>query len=85
LILQIQTCCEGLNLQENYSQIYFVAPNWNPSIEEQAIARCHRYGQSKQVQVFRFYMEESMDKYILFIQNSKRYVINDAFKYDDID
>jgi SNF2 family DNA or RNA helicase len=80
LILQIQTCCEGLNLQENYSQIYFVSPNWNPSVEEQAIARCHRYGQNKSVQVFRFYMNKSIDQYILFIQNNKRQIILDAFQ-----
>ena len=55
--MQIQTGCEGLNLQENYSEIYFVSPHWNPAIEDQAIARCHRIGQLKQVYVFRFKME----------------------------
>jgi SNF2 family DNA or RNA helicase len=44
LILQIQTGCEGLNLQEFYSEVYFVSPHWNPAIEDQAIARCHRIG-----------------------------------------
>jgi SNF2 family DNA or RNA helicase len=57
LILQIQTGCEGLNLQEEYSEIYFVTPHWNPSVEDQAVARCHRIGQQKEVQVFRFEME----------------------------
>ena len=61
LILQIQTGCEGLNLQENYSEIYFVSPHWNPAIEEQAIARCHRIGQKKPVYVERFEMN-SFDK-----------------------
>jgi SNF2 family DNA or RNA helicase len=56
LILQIQTGCEGLNLQENYSEIYFVTPHWNPSVEDQAIGRCHRIGQTKPVHVFRFEM-----------------------------
>jgi len=56
LILQIQTGCEGLNLQENYSEIYFVTPHWNPSVEDQAIGRCHRIGQTKRVHVFRFEM-----------------------------
>jgi len=58
LILQIQTGCEGLNLQENYSEIYFVSPHWNPAVEEQAIARCHRIGQTKEVFVERFEMSK---------------------------
>jgi SNF2 family DNA or RNA helicase len=56
MILQIQTGCEGLNLQQNYSEVYFVSPHWNPSIEDQAVARCHRIGQTKEVNVFRFIM-----------------------------
>ena len=56
LILQIQTCCEGLNLQEKYSEVYFASPHWNPALEDQAVARCHRIGQNKVVQVFRFVM-----------------------------
>lgn len=56
LILQIQTGCEGLNLQSNFSEIYFVTPHWNPSIEDQAVARCHRFGQKKTVYVERFSM-----------------------------
>ena len=55
LILQIQTCCEGLNLQQ-FSEVYFVSPDWNPAIEDQAIARCHRFGQTEPVSVFRFVM-----------------------------
>jgi SNF2 family DNA or RNA helicase len=80
LILQIQTGCEGLNLQENYSEVYFVSPHWNPSIEDQAIARCHRIGQQKTVQVFRFEMEgfdeksKSLEKYIGDVQLNKRII-----------
>ena len=56
LILQIQTGCEGLNLQQ-FSEVYFVSPHWNPAVEDQAIARCHRIGQESQVDVFRFTMD----------------------------
>lgn len=56
LILQIQTCSEGLNLQDKYSEVYFTSPHWNPAIEDQAIARCHRIGQKKNVSVFKFVM-----------------------------
>ena len=84
LIIQIQTGCEGLNLQQNFSEIYFVSPHWNPFVEAQAIARCHRIGQLKQVHVFKFTMSgfvkttetplnpRTMDKYINVVQNEKQ-------------
>lgn len=56
LVIQIQTGCEGLNLQHNFSEIYFVSPHWNPFVEDQAIARCHRIGQTSNVDVFKFEM-----------------------------
>jgi SNF2 family DNA or RNA helicase len=56
IVMQIQTGCEGLNMQDKYNEVYFVSPHWNPAIEDQAIARCHRIGQTKPVDVFRFSM-----------------------------
>jgi SNF2 family DNA or RNA helicase len=70
IILQIQTGCEGLNLQDNYSEIYFVSPNWNPAIEDQAIARCHRIGQKKTVIIYRFVMNDFLDE-DLGLENDK--------------
>ena len=55
LLLQIQTACEGLNLQD-FNEVYFTSPHWNPAVEDQAVARCHRKGQRKAVEVFRFIM-----------------------------
>ena len=81
IILQIQTGCEGLNLQENYSEVYFVSPHWNPAVEDQAIARCHRIGQTKPVFVNRFEMSKfddldlntvTIDKYVNGVQEIKR-------------
>ena len=62
LILQIRTCSEGLNLQ-SYSNVYFVSPHWNPCVEDQAIARCYRMGQTSQVRVFRFYMTDFVGEF----------------------
>lgn len=91
LVIQIQTGCEGLNLQENYSEIYFISPHWNPYVEDQAIARCHRIGQTKPVYVRRFEMSAfkwgdkdvsadkttlTIDKYVGNIQDNKRYIVN---------
>ena len=61
LLLQINTGCEGLNLQENYSEVYFVTPHWNPYIEDQSIARCHRIGQRQNVIVHIFTMTPFVD------------------------
>jgi len=86
LIIQIKTGSEGLNLQKNFSEIYFVSPNWNPAIQDQAIARCHRIGQTKDVQVFHYIMDSfdeensliTMDKYIDLVQEDKRIIIEDV-------
>jgi len=68
LIGQIRMCSEGLNLQEHYSEVYFTSPHFNPAIEQQAIARCWRIGQKKEVNVFRFithYKETKKDSTIV--------------------
>jgi SNF2 family DNA or RNA helicase len=87
LVIQIQSGNEGLNLQQNFSEIYFVSPNWNPSIEDQAIARCHRIGQKMNVDIFKFSMSEfdtnkksnledtreiSIETYMTKVQESKK-------------
>jgi SNF2 family DNA or RNA helicase len=79
LILQIQTGCEGLNLQ-HFNEIYFVSPHWNPAVEDQAIARAHRIGQNKEVHVYRFQMgdfdeagtQHTIEDYVEKVQKRKR-------------
>ena len=89
LILQIKTGNEGLNLQQ-YNEIYFVTPDWNPKMEEQAIGRCHRIGQTKPVHVFRFVMREfqnedstnNIEMYSEQIQEHKREIENTIMNLD---
>ena len=93
LILQIKSGCEGLNLQD-YNQVYFVSPHWNPAVEDQAIARAYRIGQKKPVFVYKFittindarktninYNTSSLDQYCIAVQTFKRRIIS---KLDDI-
>jgi SNF2 family DNA or RNA helicase len=56
LLAQIKMCREGLNMQDNYSEVYFPSPDFNPAMEDQAIARCWRIGQTKEVHVFKYTM-----------------------------
>jgi len=87
LILQIQTGCEGLNLQQ-FSEVYFISPHWNPAIEDQAIARCHRFGQKADVNVYRFYMNgfdemnetSTIDNYSAHVQLGKRQLMTSFLK-----
>ena len=93
LVIQIQTGCEGLNLQHNFSEIYFVSPHWNPCVEDQAIARCHRIGQTKSVDVFKFEMRGfvkdkdaeldpiTLEKYVNKVQETKRDISRQIFDY----
>jgi hypothetical protein len=82
LILQIQTGCEGLNLQQ-FQEVYFVSPHWNPAVEDQAVARCHRIGQREEINVFRFEMigfddneeTQTLDGYSAAVQDVKRGVM----------
>ncbi len=97
LILQIQTGCEGLNLQKNYSEIYFVSPHWNPCVEDQAVARCHRIGQEKEVKVYRFNMdnfseernedgilqETTIEKRVTQVQDEKRAIANSVINENE--
>jgi len=76
LIIQIQSGSEGLNLQ-HFSQVYFTSPHWNPGVEDQSIARVHRIGQTKPVQVFRFQMAPfhnglTLENYCIEVQENKR-------------
>jgi SNF2 family DNA or RNA helicase len=72
LILQIRSGCEGLNLQNEFSDVYFVSPNWNPTLEDQAIARCHRIGQQKKVFVYRFYMDSLLSNSEKIAENKNK-------------
>ena len=79
LLIQIIAGGTGLNLQ-HFNTIYFTAPQWNPTIEQQAIARVHRIGQKTPVKIRRFILgtikKRTIENRILDIQKKKLEMIN---------
>ena len=79
LLIQIIAGGTGLNLQ-HFNTIYFTAPQWNPTIEQQAIARVHRIGQKTPVKIRRFILGNikigTIENRILDIQKKKLEMIN---------
>lgn len=44
------------------NQIYILEPQWNPTVEAQAIGRVVRLGQEKNVTVIRYAMTDSIEE-----------------------
>ena len=44
------------------SRAYLMEPHWNPTVEEQALARIHRLGQMKEVTTIRYIMDDTVEK-----------------------
>ena len=61
----------GLNLT-CANHVFVSDPWWNPAVEEQAIHRCHRIGQTKTTYVKRFIVEESIEQYCFDIALKKK-------------
>jgi superfamily II DNA or RNA helicase len=70
LVCQIEAAGVGLNIQAA-SVVILCEPQLKPSIEAQAVARAHRMGQVRSVQVHRLLIEDSVDQRLLEILDSK--------------
>jgi SNF2 family DNA or RNA helicase len=63
LVSQIEAGGVGLNIQAA-SVVILTEPQWKPSTEMQAIARCYRMGQVRPVEVHRLLTENSVDEHM---------------------
>jgi hypothetical protein len=71
----------GLNLTEA-DYVYLVDPWWNPAVENQAIDRCHRIGQDKNIVAVRLICPGTVEEKIQLMQESKKDLANDLIKTD---
>ncbi|KAL4936206.1 SNF2 family N-terminal domain-containing protein [Aspergillus oleicola] len=70
LLMTLGTGAVGLNLTMA-NRVHIIEPQWNPSVEEQAIGRVLRLGQQKRVYVTRYIVKGSMEEYVRDKQNRK--------------
>ena len=72
----------GLNLTAA-DYVFLTDPWWNPAAEQQAIARAHRIGQTKNVMVTRFITKNTIEEKILELQQQKSKLAADIIGSDD--
>ncbi len=61
----------GLNLTAA-DYVYIVDPWWNPAVEQQAIDRTHRIGQTKNIFAYRLICKDTIEEKMLILQERKR-------------
>ncbi len=72
----------GLNLTAA-DYVYIVDPWWNPAVEQQAIDRTHRIGQTKNIFAYRMICKDTIEDKILQLQEKKRALAKDLVSDDD--
>ncbi|KAI9702173.1 MAG: hypothetical protein M1820_006255 [Bogoriella megaspora] len=77
MLVSLKAGNAGLNLTAA-SQVIILDPFWNPFIEEQAIDRAHRIGQSRPVQVHKVLVKGTVEDRIVELQERKRELITTA-------
>ncbi|MFN4286156.1 MAG: SNF2-related protein [Lacibacter sp.] len=71
----------GLNLTAA-SYVYIVDPWWNPAVEQQAIDRTHRIGQTNNIFAYRMICKDTIEDKILVLQERKRALAKDLITDD---
>ncbi len=72
----------GLNLTAA-DYVYIVDPWWNPAVEQQAIDRTHRIGQTKNIFAYRMICKDTIEDKIIQLQERKRVLARELITDDD--
>ncbi|WP_344507562.1 SNF2-related protein [Dactylosporangium maewongense] len=83
LVCQIEAAGVGVNIQAA-SVVILCEPQVKPSIEAQAIARAHRMGQVRAVQVHRLLIADSVDERMIEILGSKAQLFDAYVRHSTI-
>ncbi len=70
-LISIKAGGVGLNLVEA-DYVFILDPWWNPAVEQQAIDRTHRIGQTRNVFIYKFITKDTVEEKILALQGRKK-------------
>lgn len=70
-LISIKAGGVGLNLTEA-DYVFILDPWWNPAVEQQAIDRSHRIGQTRNVFIYKFITKDTVEEKIVALQNRKK-------------
>ena len=72
----------GLNLTAA-DYVYIVDPWWNPAVEQQAIDRTHRIGQTKNIFAYRLICKDTIEEKMMVLQERKRQLAKELITDDN--
>lgn len=81
-LISIKAGGTGLNLTEA-DYVFILDPWWNPAVEQQAIDRSHRIGQTKNVFIYKFITKNTVEEKILALQEKKRSLASSLITLED--
>jgi SNF2 family DNA or RNA helicase len=76
-LLSLKAGGAGLNLT-SASYVILYDPWWNPAVENQAIDRAHRIGQTQPVMAYRMLTKSTIEEKIMTLQHKKNLMVNNV-------
>ncbi|KAG8627431.1 hypothetical protein KVT40_004914 [Elsinoe batatas] len=78
MLVSIRAGGQGLNFTAA-NKVYMMEPQFNPGVENQAVDRVHRLGQTRKVEIVKFVMADSFEGRIIKLQEQKMMLAQEAF------
>ncbi|RYP57436.1 hypothetical protein DL770_010676 [Monosporascus sp. CRB-9-2] len=72
-VILLTISCGGVGLDLTAaSRVHLLEPQWNPAVEDQALARLHRMGQKRPVVTMRYIMRDSIEESVATAKGKKQ-------------
>ncbi|CAH8387930.1 unnamed protein product [Eruca vesicaria subsp. sativa] len=83
MLMSLKAGGVGINLTAA-SNAFVMDPWWNPAVEEQAVMRIHRIGQTKEVKIRRFIIKGTVEERMEVVQARKQRMISGALTDQEV-